>query len=71
MEKSTLRNARNRALTVEELEKAEKTIAKMVQRKIFAKEIRDLKNDRDISNKSKIRALDPILDSEGLVRIGG
>lgn len=68
---NTRKNARNRALTVKEMERAEKTIAKMVQRETFTQEVRDLNNDRGVQRKSKLRALDPVLDKEGLLRVGG
>lgn len=61
----------NCLLTVEELDKAEKNIVRMVQRETFAQEIRDLENDPDVHRKSKLRGLDPVLDNEGLIRVGG
>lgn len=62
---------KNHALTVDELEKAEKTIAKMVQQETFGREINDLANGNSVDRKSQLRALDPVLDGEGLLRVGG
>lgn len=56
---------------MKELTRAEKTIAKMVQRDVFAQEIRGLKNEQEVQRKGKLRALDPILYKEGLIRVGG
>ncbi|XP_043271219.1 uncharacterized protein [Venturia canescens] len=63
--------SKNRALTVQELDRAEKAIARMVQHERFAQEIRDLENKNEIHRKSPLRALTPVLDDEGLLRVGG
>ncbi|XP_025263729.1 LOW QUALITY PROTEIN: uncharacterized protein LOC105255169, partial [Camponotus floridanus] len=58
-------------LTVEECDEAEKAIVKLVQQETFRQEIRDLKEQREISRKSQIRGLDSFLDTDGLIRVGG
>lgn len=59
------------SITTAELERTEKTIAKMVQRESFLQEIRDLEKDREIHRKYKLQTLDPVLNNEGLIRVGG
>ena len=74
-------------LRVEELDRAEKTILKLIQSRAFPKEIGALqkiqraysKDDRQFAKakKSEIRKsstlfrLDPFLDKDGLIRVGG
>ena len=74
-------------LRVEELDRAEKTILKLIQSRAFPKEIEALqkiqraysKDDRQFAKakKSEIRKsstlfrLDPFLDKDGLIRVGG
>ena len=76
-----------RPITVEEMEKAEKVILKIVQQVHFASEIttlESLKQERFKDARSKLKKkkvelkrsstlckLDPIIDEDGLVRVGG
>ncbi|XP_071574572.1 uncharacterized protein, partial [Temnothorax nylanderi] len=62
---------RNCPVAVEELRNAEKIIARIVQREAFSQEVQDLENGQEVHRKSKLRPLDPFLDKEGLIRIGG
>ena len=78
---------RDNPLQVEELEKAEKVILKLVQSNAFPTEIKtlkqiqreDCKNGRDfakarkseIKKTSSLYRLDPVLDQDGLIRVGG
>ena len=78
---------RDNPLKVEELEKAEKVILKLVQGNAFPTEIKtlkqiqreDCKNDRDfakarkseIKKTSSLYRLDPFLGQDGLIRVGG
>lgn len=59
------------ALTVVELERAETTVIKLVQREIFSHEIQCLQADKPLKRNSKIIAFSAYLDSEGLLRVGG
>ncbi|XP_018363954.1 PREDICTED: uncharacterized protein LOC108761740 [Trachymyrmex cornetzi] len=69
------RNRRNKKkiglLEKEELENAEKTIVRLVQSKVFAEELRCLRNKGMLPRKSKLIPLAPFLDEEGLIRVGG
>ncbi|XP_043461940.1 uncharacterized protein LOC122498322 [Leptopilina heterotoma] len=58
-------------LLVTELKNAEKTILKLMQREAFNDEINSLKQQKEINKKSKILALNPFLDQEGILRVGG
>ncbi|XP_067309102.1 uncharacterized protein [Pseudorasbora parva] len=51
--------------------RAETTIIKCVQQEIFQEELKSLNNGEKISNQSTIKNLSPILDEEGLIRVGG
>ncbi|XP_077277433.1 uncharacterized protein LOC143905732 [Temnothorax americanus] len=58
-------------LIVEELDETEKIIARLVQRDIFSQDYEALVAGRNLSSKSKLRALDPFIDDRGLIRVGG
>lgn len=62
---------RSRDLTVEDMDRAEKAIARMVQQERLKQEIRDLTHNKRVHRKSQLHSLDPILDSERLIRVGG
>ncbi|PFX13125.1 hypothetical protein AWC38_SpisGene22820 [Stylophora pistillata] len=78
---------KRKPLRVEELDRAEKTILKLVQSSTFPKEIEalqkvlpvDCESDRqfakemksEIKKSSTLYHLDPFLDQDGLVRVGG
>ena len=46
-------------------------LVKRVQMSAFAAEIKDLKKGREISSKSKLKTLNPIIGEDGLLRVGG
>lgn len=50
---------------------ATKTIIKLIQHAHFSIEIEELKNNRNVSLKSKINKLNPFIDDDGIVRVGG
>ena len=52
------------------LQKGESAIIKLYQ-KVFQKEISTLENRRAISSQSSIFKLDPFLDNDGVLRVGG
>ena len=62
-------------MNVELLEKAANSIVKMVQWKSFGEEIRILNANSDsrigVNKSSKLYKLDPFLDSDGLLQVGG
>lgn len=57
-------------LTVTELQVAEIRIVKLLQEKYFYHEISKLKSQKIIANKA-ILSLNPFVDSEGMLRVGG
>ncbi|XP_051161138.1 uncharacterized protein LOC127281463 [Leptopilina boulardi] len=58
-------------LKVEELAAAEKTIIKLIQSREFSKDIINLKQGNDVNKKSKLLLLNPFIDNEGILRVGG
>ena len=61
-----------RLIMVDHIERAQNMIFKMVQYQSFENEIRSLKcNTRMVSKSSCLFKLDPFLDSNGLLRVGG
>ena len=48
-----------------------KIVIKLIQRTHFSIEIEDLKNNHNVSVKSKINKLNPFIDGNGFVRVGG
>ena len=56
--------------TLNELNNAELVIAKIVQR-AFAREVQNLQKNNIVSRKSSILSLDPFLDKNGILRVGG
>ena len=58
---------------VELLQEAEKCIVKMVQLKYFNKELKlfKMKNEENVKISSKISSLNPYLDENGIIRVGG
>lgn len=50
---------------------ATKTIVKLIQHAHFSKEIEELKNNRNVSLKGKMNKLNPFIDDDGIVRVGG
>ncbi|XP_076650259.1 uncharacterized protein LOC143357625 [Halictus rubicundus] len=50
---------------------ANKTILRMVQLESFANEMQDLSQGRRVHRKSKLTTLDPFLDRDGIIRVGG
>lgn len=58
-------------LSAEELDKAEKYWVKISQEESYPEEINSLKAGVGISKTSKILSLSPVIDEEGLLRLGG
>ncbi|KRZ50901.1 hypothetical protein T02_12727 [Trichinella nativa] len=62
---------RLRELTSEEMITAEKYWLKIVQRNEFHDEIQKLQNGRPLPKENRLKTLDPFLDEDGLLRVGG
>lgn len=58
-------------LTALELQAAKRSIVKQVQREVFDVELRQLKEAKTIDSNSKLLCLNPILDENGIIRVGG
>ena len=50
---------------------AEKTIVKLIQNDVFKEEVTIFQNNLPLNQKSKLISLDPYMDNEGILRIGG
>ncbi|XP_017792100.1 PREDICTED: uncharacterized protein LOC108574093 [Habropoda laboriosa] len=61
----------NGPLTVQEIQEATVRIVKIVQAIEFKQEIHNLTSGTTLSSKSKLRPLNPFLDSKGILRVGG
>lgn len=72
-----LKNASSRenritgSLSVSELNNSLTTLVRLVQLSEFSKEIESLQKSNSISPKSKLNSLNPFLDINGLIRVGG
>ncbi|XP_011689951.1 PREDICTED: uncharacterized protein LOC105451279 [Wasmannia auropunctata] len=64
------KNAYRGQLCAREIDDAEIRIMKIVQASCFSRELRELTDKRSIT-KSNIAALNPFLDENGLIRVGG
>jgi len=65
------RKRKIRPLEVHELNKAENIVLKWVQQDGFQQELQCLRNNRNLSKKSKLASLCPFVDKNGLMRVGG
>lgn len=65
-----LHNKYHGRLCVQEIIEAETRIIKIIQAACFSRELKNLKN-KNSTNKSKITALNPFIDENGLIRVGG
>ncbi|XP_076230308.1 uncharacterized protein LOC116434332 [Nomia melanderi] len=66
--------SRNRVadeLTSLEISNAHVHLLKLIQEQEFAQELKDLREGREISKKSKLLNLTPFIDEKGLIRVGG
>ena len=58
-------------INMELLEKAQKMIFKMLQQHSFSHEISPMKSNTKIHRSSSLFKLDPFLDTDGILRVGG
>lgn len=61
----------DKALTVEELDKSLKIFLRRAQTEDFMEEIKRLKERKAVKQKSFLKSLNPYLDEENLLRVGG
>ncbi|XP_043283141.1 uncharacterized protein [Venturia canescens] len=59
------------SLNAEELNQAELKIVKLAQGAEFKQELQDLNDNHNIANSSKLKTLNPFVDEEGILRVGG
>ena len=64
-------NCNDRLFNLEELKIAEKEVIKSVQQRHFKEEIMALHNGNSLKSSSKIVKLDPFLDQDGILKVGG
>lgn len=58
-------------LTIEEIDRATLTILKLVQQQEFKEEIKLLKSGKNLNSNSRIISLNPFLDKDELLHVGG
>lgn len=58
-------------LKVSEIDEATNRLIKLVQLECFKNDIQSLNHNKSVSPKSKLKCLDPFLDTEGITRVGG
>lgn len=62
---------RSGLLTVEELDQSLLSCIKLVQRSAFKSEIKQRSNGENVRKGSPLKRLDPVLDNDGLLKLGG
>ena len=70
-ESSRCRRAWGTPISVEDVLGAEKLIIRWVQEKHFKEDLQALKDKQLVNKSSRLRRLDPFLDGEGILRVGG
>ena len=58
-------------MSTEKLQKAEIEIFKYIKRKHYAKELQDLKTSNTVKQNSRLISLDPFIDDNGVLPVGG
>ena len=71
IEKLRKRRKPDEGLNVEDIEKAERMILSEIQHKHYSSEIGLLQKRKPIRRSSSISKLDPFIDDQGLIRVGG
>ena len=64
-------NCNDRLFNLEELKRAEKEVIKSVQQRHFKEKVMALHNGNSLKLSSKIIKLDPFLDQDGILKVGG
>ncbi|XP_043466286.1 uncharacterized protein LOC122501086 [Leptopilina heterotoma] len=74
-EKVELKNSETKVnmthLSIEETQLAMKKILSLLQKQFFLREIKSLTNDESLHRSSSLTSLNPFLDKDGLLRVGG
>lgn len=65
------RKAKKHYLSLSEISQAKQKIIKHIQQEEFVKEIKDLKQEGNLNTKSKLLKLNPYLDENDILRVGG
>lgn len=60
-----------KAMTTENLEKARKLLIRNMQQETYTSELNSIQKQKDIPKQSSLRKLRPVMDDEGLLRVGG
>lgn len=60
-----------KVLDAEEVNAAKLVLARLVQRESFPEELKLLQQGRRVPKQSKLRLMNPYLDADGLIRVGG
>lgn len=68
---NALKERRNGPFSIDELERAEKSIVKMTQREVFSMELQSIEKGKQVIKSSRLASLNPFLDGDGLLRVGG
>ena len=65
------RNAEDGLTSVKERRDAELLIISEVERSVYSEEIRTMREKTELKSNSRLRGLDPFIDDEGIIRVGG
>jgi hypothetical protein len=68
---SNLKNKTRGWIAVEDLEKAELVLVTNLQKAHFSEEIVSIQSGKCVATSSRLRKLDPFLDANGILRVGG
>lgn len=68
---SSKQNKRKQNLSVHEIQRATHSLLRLAQKGQFKTEIHDLNSGKPVHKRSKIKSLDPFLDNDKLLRVGG
>ncbi len=60
-----------KAKTVDSYRSAEHTVIRAVQREVFNKVLECIADNRPLPGNSPLRSLDPVVDDNGVLRVGG
>ncbi|XP_008214147.2 uncharacterized protein LOC103317564 [Nasonia vitripennis] len=64
-------NTKIRDMRIKDLQKAENAVIRLVQGSVFANDIAPLKANKPLNEKSSLASLDPFIDEENILRVGG
>lgn len=61
----------NEPISLEEIKQTTIRTIKIIQQEVFDQEIQMLQNNKQVMKGSKLYSLDPFIDSDGVIRVGG